>query len=403
MGPTTVALLRLFRADKALREALERLDAVTRDVRLQETRYAQAVARLATAQTRLKDLQVKSANYDLDLKMRLEHIDKLRERQTQAVNNKEFQASLVEINSAKVDRAKIEEAAIKLLEQLEGAASDAKNYTTALESEESKLAEMKAKMGDKAIGAQAEVDRLRPDRDEAAKALTPAIVEQFDRLGDRYEGESMAAIERPSMREEEYLCTGCNMGLVPDVFNKLKTRNDIVTCPSCRRILYIPDTMTIENAVGKKSRSTKTGDKATRTIKKTITKTAATEPESKWTSLVAAAQGESARGAAEADHKPVECRVVINDEVVGVFKGKSAEHLDRVIRFRMAEANLSANVVVTPVEAAPAKPAVQEQLVAEQPKDAQSGPDAVQPEQSNGAEAQEGQLVSQQPNTRQPE
>jgi predicted nucleic acid-binding Zn-ribbon protein len=356
MGPTTAALLRLFRADKALREAQENLDAVTKDVRAQETRKTHASNRLAAAQTRFKDLQVKAANSELDLKAREEHIEKLRNRQQQAANNKEYQALLVEINTAKVDRAKIEEATIKLMEQLELAAGDVRTHTTALQADEAKLDDMKSKLGDKATAAQAEVERLRPERNAAAAEIKPHLVEQFDKLADRFDGEAMAAIDRPNPREEEYICTGCNMGLVPNVFNSLKTRDDVITCPSCRRILYIPESMTVETAVkkrgGSKAKAGSTGS-SDRVVKKVIT-AAPAEPENKWASLVSAAQGESARDAAEADHKPVECRVEINGELVGLYKGKSPEHLERVIRFRMEESKLGADVKVTPVEVAPA-------------------------------------------------
>jgi DNA-directed RNA polymerase subunit RPC12/RpoP len=49
------------------------------------------------------------------------------------------------------------------------------------------------------------------------------------------------SLAKPDRRREEYLCTACNMDLVTDVYNKLHSRDDLVFCPSCRRILYIPD------------------------------------------------------------------------------------------------------------------------------------------------------------------
>ena len=39
------------------------------------------------------------------------------------------------------------------------------------------------------------------------------------------------------------------MDLVRDVYNKLHTRDDLVFCPSCRRILYIPDDLPPELAI----------------------------------------------------------------------------------------------------------------------------------------------------------
>ena len=53
-------------------------------------------------------------------------------------------------------------------------------------------------------------------------------------------------------RREEYVCTSCNMDLVADVYNRLHTRDDLVFCPSCRRILYIPEDLPPEAAVHRK-------------------------------------------------------------------------------------------------------------------------------------------------------
>jgi hypothetical protein len=39
------------------------------------------------------------------------------------------------------------------------------------------------------------------------------------------------------------------MDLVRDVYNKLHTRDELVFCPSCRRILYIPDDLPPELAI----------------------------------------------------------------------------------------------------------------------------------------------------------
>jgi len=344
MGPLNVAMLNLFRSDQSLREAVARLDAITREVRSQEARNTTTSSRLVSAQAKLLDLQAKSANHDLDLKMREDHIEKLRNRQTLAANNKEYQALLVEINTAKVDRAKVEEATIKVMEQVEAVSSEVKNVGASLASDQVKLAELHAKVGDKAAAAQLEVDRLRPVRLDAASAIKRELVDQFERLADRYDGEAMAPIDQPNRRDEEYICLGCNMGLVTDVFNKLKTRDDVVICPSCKRMLYIPESMVVEGA--KKSRG-KSERKVTKVLK---TPAEALVSESKWGGIVTAAQGESVKGAMDADHKPIECRVEINGEVVGMFKGKSVEHLERVIRFRLEENQMQADVKVFPAE-----------------------------------------------------
>ena len=118
MGPTNVALVKLFQADQQLREAQGRLEAATKNVRVQERRTNDLSARIQQAQQALREQQSKAANQELDLKSRDAHIEKLRTQQQNAKNNKEYQAFLVEINTGKVDRNKVEEDALKILVHL---------------------------------------------------------------------------------------------------------------------------------------------------------------------------------------------------------------------------------------------------------------------------------------------
>lgn len=354
MQPTTLALLQLFRADQALREAVANLEAVTREVRTQESRIQQLQQRLSTAQSRLRELQARAANSELELKSREAHIEKLRARQQTASNNKEYQTLLMEINAAKVDKSKLEEATIRLLEQVDSAAAEVQTLTSTLQADQARLAELQARVGDKAAAAQAEVDRLRPQREAAAAALRPELLERFERLAERFDGEVMAAIEKPDPREDEYLCSGCNMALVPNVFNRLKNPGEdkVVACPSCQRILYIPDNFVVEPPQAKKPRA-----RTTRKVVRTPKEETGQQP-SRWQALVTAAQGESVRNAIEANQSAVECTVEINGEVVGTFKGKSADHLERVIRVNLEESRLVAEVKVTPLaKTASASPA----------------------------------------------
>src|SRR4051812_9336591 len=53
MGPTNVALVKLFQADQKLREAQGRLDATTKNVRIQERRVRDLTDRITASQTDL--------------------------------------------------------------------------------------------------------------------------------------------------------------------------------------------------------------------------------------------------------------------------------------------------------------------------------------------------------------
>jgi uncharacterized protein len=251
MGPTNVALVKLFQADQKLREAQGRLDATTKNVRIQERRVRDLNDKITATQARLKEQQAHAHNMDLDLKSRDAHIEKLRTQQQQAKNNKEYQAFLVEINTGKVDRNKVEEEAIKELESIERMQAELKDLQAQLEGENAKLGTMRGEITQRTASIQAEIDEIKPEREAAAQAVPPKARVAFDRLADRFEGEAMSPLIKPDKRREEYSCSACMMDLVRDVYNKLHVRDELVFCPSCQRILYIPEDLPVEAAVHK--------------------------------------------------------------------------------------------------------------------------------------------------------
>src|SRR5438067_5682965 len=249
MGPTNIALVSYYRADQRVREAQARLDAATKDVRVQERKVTDLAEKHKLAHSKLKEAQSKQGQLDLDLKARDAHIDKLRTQQTNAKNNKEYQAFLVEINTEKVDRNKVEEEVLKLMEQTEKQQAELKDLGAHLDSEKAKLESMRTQITGRIQELQGEIDELKPAREAAAVAVPAKAREAYDKLAERHDGEALSALAKPDRRREEYVCTACHMDLVTDVYNKLHSRDEMVFCPSCRRILYIPDDLPPEVAV----------------------------------------------------------------------------------------------------------------------------------------------------------
>ena len=369
MGPTNVALVKLFRADNALREAQTRLDEAGKNVRLQERRVSDLEQKLKDAQTRHKQQQSRAAQLDLDMRARDAQIEKFRTQQQTAKNNKEYQAFLVEINTAKVDRGKVEDEAVRVMGEVEKAHQEVAALTTALEAERAKLSTIRSQLADTIAKHQAEVDALKPAREAAQAAVPPKVADAFNRLADRCEGDALSPLARPDRRREEYLCTACNMELAIDIYNKLHSRDEIVFCPSCRRILYIPEDLTPEAAIAapKASRSGAGRPKGSRKDSGAAAGDAVPPPVSfekrakgDLGQLLAAAQGESVQAALVSGSNPVDCEVYVDNELAGYYKGRDPGHLERNIRYRLEEVGKKLEVRVTPKspdateEAAPA-------------------------------------------------
>lgn len=252
MGPTNIALVMLYKADQQLRAAQGRLDAASRDVRIQQRRVDDLAERQRLSHSKLMETRSKTSQIELDLKARDEHIEKLRVQQQNSRTNKEYQTFLVEINTEKVDKARIEEELLKLMEQVEKCQAEDKDLTTQHQTEASKLETMKTQIAEKLAALQAEIDSLKPSWQTAYDVVPSKAREVFDRLAEHHEGEALSALSKPDRRREEYVCSACNMELVTDIYNKLHSRDELIFCPSCRRVLYIPEDLPPETAVHKK-------------------------------------------------------------------------------------------------------------------------------------------------------
>lgn len=251
MGPTNVAMVKLYQADQALREAQRRLEEASHSVRVQERRVADLQERLRFGQVRLREQQAKSAQLDLEVKARDEKIERFRTQQQTANNLKEYQAFLTEINTEKIDKGKIEEELLRVMEAVEKQQKEVSELSVQIEADQKKLADTRQQLGAQIGELQARVDRLRGLREEASKGIVGKALDLFERIADRWEGEAMAAMGKPDRRREEYVCMSCNMSLVTDVYNRLHSRDELVFCPNCQRLLYIPEDLTPEAAINK--------------------------------------------------------------------------------------------------------------------------------------------------------
>jgi len=252
MGPTNVALVKLFQADQALRAAQGRLDSASRSVRVQERRIAELNEKLKLTQQQLREQQAKAGQLDLDMKSREVRIEKLRTQQQNSHNHKEYQAFLTEINTEKIDKGKVEEEWLKVMEGVEKLQAELKGISEHVDAEKKTYEHTKQQLSGKLAQLQHEVDKLRPVRDEAAAGVPASARDTFERLADRFEGEALSALGKPDRRREEYICNACNMSLVADIYNRLHSRDDLVVCPNCRRLLYIPDELPPELAINTK-------------------------------------------------------------------------------------------------------------------------------------------------------
>ena len=356
MGPTNLALLQLFRVDSDLRKANDDLDQATRGLRIQKKRAELAEQAHAATGTKLKQVKAKQMELDSDLKQRDEHIEHLRLQQQEAQNNRQYQAFLGEINTQKVERSRVEDDSTNKLQEIDVLTAQLEQQAQAAKDERRQAEELEANIGTTTAELQSRIDALQPTRDAAADKVPAGPRAAFERLADNYDGEALAPIGHIEGKEERYYCTACNMELVVDVYNRLRTRDDVVTCPGCGRMLYIPEELTPEMAIKQKKKVAK---RATRsTAKKTATKASTKRTKSGVPAdlkrVLTTAAAESLRQAELDETVPVECEVRVKgvEDPVGPFRVASRDGFAKLVAGKVQAADIDKAYEVVLLDAA---------------------------------------------------
>ena len=69
--------------------------------------------------------------------------------------------------------------------------------------------------------------------------MPPSAVAIFRRVAETYNGQVMAEIQQVNPKRSEYNCGGCFMSVPMETINTLMTKDEILRCPNCQRILYL--------------------------------------------------------------------------------------------------------------------------------------------------------------------
>ncbi len=237
------ALHELFIIDQQFQGLEGRLSGAKAHVRGQQAKIDALQAQIDETTDKMKHTQAHEANLENEANAVEERVTHLREQMNSAKTNKEYSAFLVEVNTLKADKSKLEEEAIKQFDIIDGLKNE-------LEELEEKLAEQNRikEIADKELAQrEAEVaDQLAQVTEKRARAAEQVPVDAlaiFEKLIETADGEPMAKVVQEDPRRMEYICDGCYIQIPPELVNRLFTTDTLIRCSTCTRILYLDSEM----------------------------------------------------------------------------------------------------------------------------------------------------------------
>lgn len=145
---------------------------------------------------------------------------------------REYVAVLKEVDTAKKMNKDIQDKIAALDAQMESLNNESQEKEEELAQIQSQVQERQKEIAT----ALAEADKLLGEgdgrRDGFLDQVPTALRKRYEMLLDKRAG--VAVVEA---RQET--CCGCNMNLPPQLFNRLYTSTEILTCPHCNRMLYL--------------------------------------------------------------------------------------------------------------------------------------------------------------------
>lgn len=183
---------------------------------------------------KFKAVQLLQKERELDLKIKEEAIAKADASLGLLKTNKEYQARLIEIENLKADKSIVEEKILLGFDDLDAARKAMDIEKAAVAKAEQEFNARKKQVEDElaVIG-----DRLKvkeSQRTRIAPEVRPDYLKRYERILNSKDGLGIVKVMDQS-------CGGCYMHLTQQVLNELKKFEDIITCDSCARILYLAE------------------------------------------------------------------------------------------------------------------------------------------------------------------
>jgi predicted nucleic acid-binding Zn-ribbon protein len=203
-------------------------------VRLQAIRESQeqATGAVEAQRARLagvrKDLRAREKDLEQNASEKAKREAKLYEVKT----NKEYSAVLAEIETFKVEKGRVEEEILALMETQERMTREIAEAEVRLKRHTEEARAQQAAATEELRALEADLALVRAERESLARDIPRDSMAQYTRLLKGRGGLAVAVVGANG------ICTGCRLGLTPQRFNELRQSSQILTCESCGRILY---------------------------------------------------------------------------------------------------------------------------------------------------------------------
>ena len=174
-----------------------------------------------------KDLRKK----EQDLAVEQEKIKRSERRLLGIRNQKEHNALTREVKLGKKVLSEIEDAILEHMNEIEVLKTSLDKKQRDYEKFESELLEKKAEAREVESDANSALDELNSEKGKVSEAIDQEFLKRYQTI-KKARGYAVAELVNGS-------CSGCHMAIPPQLNIRVLKQEEMVSCPSCHRILYV--------------------------------------------------------------------------------------------------------------------------------------------------------------------
>lgn len=235
------ALIELQSMDNEADGLAVKIAAVPREIQALKDAFEEKKGTMQTARDTLTRLQLEKKSKELLISEKEEEVRKHQRELNMVRDNNAFKALLTEIERAKKDQDETETAILGLMEALDKAAAEDRalqREVKTLEEEKNRLTgELEASKKELEAALEAAMAR----RAAFAGKIGAEIIEKYEFIRARRKGLAIAHVMED--KTGRVSCGGCNMGLTAQKIVDIKTRDALVFCDNCQRMIYLKRTV----------------------------------------------------------------------------------------------------------------------------------------------------------------
>ena len=186
---------------------------------------------MASAKQQLADSQTARRAIEKEVAVHQGRLSKFREQAMAVKTNQEYHAVQHEIAFAESEVKTLEDQILEKMLEGDDLTAAVKRAETTLAAEQKAVDADRRALGAEVGELKTSLERIRQERAELVKGLSPKVLAIFELVSGRRNGIGIA-------EARDGICTICHVRLRPQVFNTVLRNEDIIQCDSCQRILY---------------------------------------------------------------------------------------------------------------------------------------------------------------------